>query len=340
MPLRAARLALLAGALLVAGAHAAATAPAVHELYGNAFRQSLWIEARAGAGGKSVDAALAQALAAMQEVETATDRSKGPLATLDAAAGGEAQKVPPALMQPLVRALAFCKWSDGMHGPLGALLWDAWGLRAPRPGLPAPDVVEGATTAARCDNLTLDEAKGTAKLAAGAQLDLWAFAPGAAVDRAIERLRAGGVQDASVTLGGIQRAIGSAGDGAGWPLRVTIPAELAEMTGKMRLHDQAIALATPQDAPMRAGGEQHSPYVDQRSGRPQEGVVATLAVTDLAIDAQGVAGTAFAAGNRRGSMLLGQLDPLPAVLWSLGDGSGQSLVTDFHWNARLRRGGG
>src|SRR5262249_34553134 len=162
--------------------------------------------------------------------ESATDRGKGPLATLDAAAGGEAQKVPPALLQPLVRALAFCRWSDGTHGPLGAPLWDAWGLRAPRPGLPSPDVIEQATTAARCDTLALDEAKGTAKLVAGAQLDLWAFAPGAAVDRAIESLKAAGVKDASVTLGGIQRAIGSAADGAGWPLRVTIPDELAEMT--------------------------------------------------------------------------------------------------------------
>src|SRR5436190_23640051 len=124
MPLLAARLALLAGALLAAtSAHAAAAAPPVaHELYGNAFHQSLWIEARAGAGASAagVDKALAQALAAVQEVESATDRGNGPLATLDAAAGGEAQKVPPALLQPLVRALAFCRWSDGTHGPLGA----------------------------------------------------------------------------------------------------------------------------------------------------------------------------------------------------------------------------
>src|SRR5204862_406223 len=84
-----------------------------------------------GASAAGVDKALAQALAAVQEVESATDRGNGPLATLDAAAGGEAQKVPPALLQPLVRALAFCRWSDGTHGPLGALLWDAWGRRAP-----------------------------------------------------------------------------------------------------------------------------------------------------------------------------------------------------------------
>lgn len=328
---------LATGSLGAAGApHAAET----HELYGNAFHQSLWIEAHAAAGATGVDNALAQALAAVQEVEAATDRAKGPLAALDAAAGGDAQKVPPALLQPLVRALAFCRWSEGIHGPLGALLWDAWGLRAPRPGLPSSAVLEQATAAARCENLTLDETKGTAKLAAGAQLDLWAFAPGAAIDRAIERLRAAGLKDASVTLGGIQRAIGSAADGAGWPLRVTLPIELAEMTGKLRLQGQAMALATAQDATMHAGGEHHAPYIDQRNGRPAEGIVSTLVVTDLAIDAQGVAGAAFAAGNQRGAMLLGQLDPLPAVLWSLGDGASQSLVTDFHWNARLRPGGG
>ena len=236
MPRPAGRLVFLA-AIAFATAGAAASVQQTHDLYGNTFRQSLWIEARGvpGAAPASVDAALAQALAAVQEVESATDRAQGPLAALDAAAGGAPQKVPAALLQPLVRALSFCRWSEGTHGPLGASLWDAWGLRAPRPGLPVPDDIERAAGAARCDNLTLDEAKGTAQLAAGAQVDLWAFAPGAAVDRAIERLRAAGVRDASVTLGGIQRAIGSAADGAGWPLRVTLPPELAEMTSKLEL---------------------------------------------------------------------------------------------------------
>src|SRR4051794_18402372 len=126
MPPAAPGLALLAAALLAAAGHAASAPSTTHELYGNAFHQSLWIEARGGADGKQVDAALAQALAAVQEVEAATGRDRGPLAALDAAAGGAAQPVPPALLQALARALAFCRWSDGLHGPLGAALWDAW----------------------------------------------------------------------------------------------------------------------------------------------------------------------------------------------------------------------
>jgi thiamine biosynthesis lipoprotein ApbE len=329
---------LLAPPLLSTGARAAAApAPATVTLEDRAFGMTLRLEAKPG---RLVDAALRRAVVAVHEVEAASDPDNGPLAILNAAAGSGPQRVPPALLATLVRALNFCRWSEGTQGPLGGPLYQLWGLRVARAAVPAPEALEQAASAAACDRLVVDETKGTVALAAGARLDLWGFAPGAALDRAADALAERGIRDASLTLGRLQRAVGPGPGGAGWPLRVVVPPVLAGFTAGLELRGQAFALASTADGSLRAGGESRAPYLDQRQGRPASGVLATVAITELAMDAQALAVTLFATGNRRGSLLLGQLRPSPAALWVLGDGTGEPLVSDYHWGARQRRGGG
>ncbi len=300
-----------------------------------AFGTPLRVEAITPAGGEE---ALRAAVAAVQEMEAASDPRHGALAKLNAAAGNGPQKVPTPLLAPLQRSLAICGWSQGTHGPLGGSLYELWGLRSPRPSLPGSDAVQQAIAAAGCDRASVDTKAGTADVAAGARLDLWGFARGAAVDRALEALAARGVRNASLTLGGVQRAVGAGPDGRGWPLRVAVPPALAGFMTNLELRDQAFALVSTADGELRAGGETYAPYLDQRRGRPVAGVVATVAVTELALDAQALATTLFVTGTRRGSLLLGQLQPPPAALWVLGDGSGEPLISDYRWGSRRRRG--
>jgi len=302
-----------------------------------AFGTALHFEATAGPGASE---ALLAAVAAVREMEAATDPASGPLAALNAAAGGGPQKPPAPLLAALTRALTFCRWSGGAHGPLGGRLYELWGLRSPRAAMPAPGDLEQATAGAACDRLVVDAAQGTAALDASARVDLWGFAAGAALDEAVAVLAARGVRDASLTLGTLQRAVGGGPGGRGWPLRVAVPAVLDGFIRNVWLHDQAFALASHADGALRAGGVSHAPYLDQRLGRPVGGVLATVAITDLALDAQGVAATLFTTGTRRGSLLLGQLKPPPAALWVLGDGNAPPLVTDYRWGTRQRRSGG
>ena len=319
-----------------ASAAAKASGPPTVTFAGSALGASFDIDARAGAGA---EAAVLAAVAAVREAEEAGDLSRGALAELNRGAGGGAQKVPAALAATLLRAVSFCRWSDGTLGPLGGVLNEVWGLRVAKPSLPSAAAVEQAAAAAGCDRLSVDAAKGTATLAAGSRVDLWSFEVGAALDRAVEVLAAHGVTDASLALGNVQRAVGGGPDARGWPLRVDVPPALAIFTSGLRLRDQSFAVVSREDGELRAGGERYAPYLDQRTGRPGTGVLATAAITQLALDAQGLAATLFVTGNRRGSLLLGQLQPQPAALWLLGDGSGEPLVSDYRWGGRLRRGG-
>ena len=324
-----------AGAARAAGEAKASAAQTV-TVVGSAFGASLEMDALAG---RDSEKALLAALAAVQELESATDGARGALAELNRGAGGGPRKVEPTLLAALDRALSFCRWSEGTLGPLGGPLNEIWGLRTPRPGLPTTAALEQATAAADCDRLSVDVAKGTAALAAGSQLDLWSFEAGAALDRAADVLAARGVNDASLTLGNVQRAVGGGPDGHGWLLRITVPPALQSFTGAIRLRDQSFALASREDGELRAGGERYAPYLDEKTGRPATGVLATVAISQLALDAQALAATLFVTGARRGGMLLGQLQPPPAALWLLGDGSSEPLVSDYRWGGRQRRGG-
>lgn len=288
--------------------------------------------------GRDVSPALLAAVTAAREAAAALESGGAVLAALHTAAGSGPQKVPAPLPAVLARTLAFCRWSQGTHGPLGGSLYALWGLRERRPSLPGDDAVEQAIAAAACDRLTVDATAGTVTLAPGSRVDLWGFAAGAVLDRAAESLAAHGIRNASLTLGGVQRGVGPGPDGRGWPLRVVVPPALAGFTSNLELRDQAFTLVSTADGELRAGGETYAPYLDQRRGRPVAGVVATVAVTELALDAQALATTLFITGTRRGSLLLGQLQPPPAALWMLGDGKGEPLVTDYRWGFRRRRG--
>ena len=79
------------------------------------------------------------------------------------------------------------------------------------------------------------------------------------------------------------------------------------------------------------GGDRYAAHLNLRNGRPAEGVVATLALSELAIDAQALAITMFVLGQREGMMLLGSLRPEPSVAWLLGHGSGPPLLTTHRW---------
>jgi thiamine biosynthesis lipoprotein len=318
------RLALLALLLLpAAGETATVTASAT------VLGQPLTVEIAAGAGA---DDAVRAGVAAAQEIAGVADPTRGPLGALNRAAGAGLQPVPADLLGLLQRALEFCRWSEGTYGPLGGHLHELWGLRVPVATEPSTLDLQTAAGLARCDSLQLDATARTAALSAGARLDLWGFAYGAAVDAAVERLVAKGVTAGSVTLGPVQRAFGSAPGGTGWPLRVVVPDGIANLTRRLELHDRAFALAGSGAGSFTAGGESRLPWLDHRTGRPGSGILATTVVSERAIDAEALAVTVFVTGNRRGAALLGQLRPSPAALWLLGgEGGGSGLVTDYRW---------
>jgi FAD:protein FMN transferase len=177
----------------------------------------------------------------------------------------------------------------------------------------------------------------TAAVDAGSALDLADFAAGAAIDRAIEVLRDKGSVNVLVQIGALRRGMGAGRDGRGWEVEIPAIGGLAEPIGRVFLRDQALAIAARDDHPLHVSGQVLSPFINQRTGQPSEGIVATLAATELAADAQALAATMAVTGSREGEMLMGSIRPRPSILWLMGSGSGIPLLVDYRWTEMAKR---
>lgn len=324
---------LLLAALLLASAPPAAEPATPLRLTVAAFHGKAAAEVRDLPAG-AADQALRRALQRIVELDRLTDPedSSSAVARLNAASGKGPQKLDADLATVLERALGFCDWSEGIHGPLGGRLNEIWGLRGSPAGLPLPEALAAAAESAACNRLRLDPKNHTAALVAGSLIDLWGFAEGFAVDRAIDLLRAAGATNAWVQVGAVERGIGPGPQGDGW---LVVPPRVPGSTiaiPSFALRDRAVALIGAEDRKLGIGGETWPPYIHQRSGKPAEGVRLVVAVTDLALDAQGLAVTMFAAGNRQGELRLGSIRPTPSILWLLGSGQGTPLTAEYHWS--------
>lgn len=322
---------------LVSLAAAPAPSPPVR-IAGVAFGQTVQVVV-AGLPPEAARAAAEAAAAEVSTVEAVADptRSGSALAAFNAGAGAGAQQIDPRLAQLLSRALEFCFWSEGAHGPLGRDLYALWGLRSPKP-VPPPDPqkLADALAASTCSRLTVDAAAGTATLSQGSAVDLWGYAEGLAVDRAVAVLTAHGCRNGFVRLGNVYRGFGPGPAGRGWPVTVVVPG-LPFEARRFLLRDRSLAMAASRDRPLRVFGEALAPFVNQRTGHPVDGMMATLASTELALDAQAMAVSQMILGPREGQLRSGSLVPRPSILWLQGTGLGAPLVVEYHWSEVTRR---
>ncbi len=300
-----------------------------------AFGERVRVEVR-GMARADADGALRAAVEEIREIERLTAvgaaATPGTLAALNAAAGGPPVRVDPRLAELLARAEGFCTWTRGAYGPLGGRLDDLWGLPHGAAARPPADRLAAAAASADCAGLTVDTAGPNAALAAGVRADLWGFSRGFAVDRAVEVLRGRGAADGFVEVGWVRRAFGEGPERGGWPVLLPAFPGVDRALDRVRLHDEALAVSSTVHRPLRIAGDRYAPYLDQRTGEPAEGVVGVVAVSGLAVDAEGLAASLTVLGNREGLLRLGGLQPAPSILWLLGDGRGAPLVTYFHWS--------
>jgi thiamine biosynthesis lipoprotein ApbE len=320
----------------------AAVPAALRRATTEAFDLALTIDVRDDSAQADVDAALRAAIAEVREIELLVDldgdaQGHG-VAALNAAAGGEAMAIDPRLADLLSRAITFCRWTGQAHGPLGGRLYALWGLHGVAAGArPSGLAHQQAVRSAGCGLLEVDVEAATARLAADSRIDLWGFAFGFAVDRAVEVLEAHGVGNAYVELGWVRRALGPGEDGRGWPALLPVFPGLDGPLDRLWLLDESLAVASAVHRPLILAGDRYAPYVDQRNGQPAEGVIGTVAATELAVDAEALAATMMVLGNREGTLRAGSLTPRPALLWLLGSGEGAPVVSQVNWTKRSLR---
>ncbi len=286
-------------------------------------------------------AAARDALEEIFEVSRLFDPSgdvPGGIGTLNAAAGGEPLVLEARVAEVLRRGLQYCLWTNGAHGPLGGeiyRLWNGYSTERPPGGgptehLPETTKLRDAVIGAACNRmaLTFGETDVSAQVAAGSQVAAIGMGRGFAIDRAAELLRAAGVENAWLEIGGVWRAMGLGPEGRGW--LASLPPAPGEVrpSEQVWLRDQSLAIATREPS----GGQPALRFIDQRTGMPPRGVILVAAVTEEAVDAEALAATLYVTGLREGHLRLGALKPRPFVYWLLGQGQSEPLQSTYRWS--------
>lgn len=329
----AARLSPVPALVLLVGSAAVLPAGEVVRLEGSAFGLPVVIAAE-GEGERAVEPMLLDALEELLAIEKLADpevETPGGVALLNAPPHGELRAVDPRLAALLRRGLDFCHWSVGAHGPLGGNLYALWGLRRSVGSFPSPATVQREVDNAACEKLQLDEDGARAAILGEGRVELWGFAPGFAVDRAVVTLLEHELTNGWVEAGRIVRAFGPGPEGEGWPMIASLGVD--HTTERIVLRDRAMALVSRLDRTFEIGGERYAAYLDQRTGRPREGALGVGVVTGIALDAQALATALFVMPNREGRFRIGGLEPEPAVIWFLGTGDGAPLIIEQGWAA-------
>ncbi len=192
------------------------------------------------------------------------------LSTLNAAlAHGESATVSPELADLLREAQALAAQSDDLFNPAIGGLVALWGFHADAPRGTLPDAAAVADWVARrptMADLVIDGNTVSSRNAA-VQLDLGGYAKGRALDDAATLLKAHGVRNALINIGGNVLALGRAGDR---PWRVGIQHPRAAGTLATLELDDGEALGTSGDYQryFEIGGRRYCHLIDPRTGQP------------------------------------------------------------------------
>lgn len=211
-----------------------------------------------------------------------------------ALAAGAGAALTPDLLRLVTDARTWSRASNGLFDPAIGRLVALWGFqRGERPDGPPPPpqaIAELVNAHPSMDDLTLD---GDQLRSRNPQvwLDFGGIAKGYAVDRAIERLRARGVQNAIVNAGGNLRAIGSK-DGQPWRIGVRDPRGPGVLASLTISGDESVSTSGDYERHFEWQGVRYHHVLDPRSGYPAIGAVAVTVVAESAEKAD-VASTAL-----------------------------------------------
>jgi len=296
------------------------------ELMGTVLRISVW-DADTARSLAALDAAHAAAMRV--DSLTSAGGAGSEVAAANRRAGTDAATtLSPWTADALRRALAVSAQSDGALDVTAAPLVDAWASYRGRNAVPPRSLRDSLAASVGWRRLRFDPATREVRLPVrGMRLDLGAVARGYAVDRAVGALRAAGVANGLVDLGGRYRVFGTAPIGARWMLGLQDPRNANDVFAAVQVDSGAVAVAGGYDHFAVVDGTRHSTVIDPRTGQPVGGVVAVYVIAPDAATADALSGALYVLGPEAGCRYA-RAHPGVEAVWVRGNGEREEQEDD------------
>jgi thiamine biosynthesis lipoprotein len=146
-------------------------------------------------------------------------------------------------------------------------------------------------------------------------LDLGGIAKGYGVDRAVAALRAHGMRDAVVNVGGDLYAMGTAEDGDAWRVGIRSPSRPARLVTTVSVRDQGVATSGSYLQYFESRGRRYHHLIDPETAAPRNCEMQSLTISAVDCITADAAGTAlFGRDPAEGARLLAQHAPTATIV--------------------------
>ncbi|HET7229501.1 MAG TPA: FAD:protein FMN transferase [Longimicrobium sp.] len=221
----------------------------------------------------------------------------------------------------LGRALEISGESAGALDVTAAPLADAWGVYRGRGAVPPRAVRDSVALLVGWQKVRFDRATRAVRLPVrGMRLDLGGIAKGYALDRAVEALRAAGVTQGLVDLGGNFRVFGTPPVGERWIIGLKDPRDDDEVFAAVQMDSGAVGISGGYEQFHEAGGTRYSHILDPRTGEPARGVVSVAVIAPSGVLADALSKPLYVMGIEEGCRYA-RRHPGLDVVWVRDDGS-------------------
>lgn len=226
---------------------------------------------------RRAESAIDAAFGALREVEATMSRFRpaSEVGTVNRLGARAPQRVSEATGAVIASALAWAHASGGAFDPaIGRVveLWDVTHRQAPPDG-PAVTRLAGRQLHRHVQLATEGGHPAVFLADADVQLDLGGIAKGYAVDRAVDALRAWGIRDAMVNVGGDLFALGAAPGGDPWRVGIQDPADAGAIIGTLDVSDRAVATSGDYEQFFRYRGVRYHHLMDPETAAPRRSSV-------------------------------------------------------------------
>ncbi|MCB9903871.1 MAG: FAD:protein FMN transferase [Planctomycetes bacterium] len=216
------------------------------------------------------------------------------LSRLVGTSAGDARSVSPLLFELLVEARAFAELTDGAFDPTCGRTTKLWRRARRQAELPSDARIEAALATCGYDALELDAAHHAVRLRReGMQLDLGGVAKGQALDRALDAVRAEGLERVLIEGGGDLRAGAAPPGAAAWIVA------LEGSRARVALVDAGMATSGDAYRGFELDGVTYSHLIDPRTGRAVTDRRTVTVIAPTAAEADAFASAACVASSPR-----------------------------------------
>ena len=233
-------------------------------------------------------------------------RPDSELAALNKAAAKNPVIASAELFAALQTAQALSQQTEGAFDPTIRPLADLWGF-IKKEGYRLPTTAELDTVLPRVgwQKVRLVAARSTVRFTApGVSIDPGGFGKGLAVDRAIARLEALGINNAMVKAGGDLRVIGLPPGHDHWLISIEDPKKHGKRTA-IHLRGGALSTSGNYENFFMANGQRYSHLLDPRTGLPVQEVASCTVTAPTCIQSDALATACFILGLKKSMALFG-----------------------------------